>query len=272
MAHVHVCGARPLPDTHYMYSVMYRLGKQHHAIHDTFCRCGLLKGDPWRALCKQCFVNAGQCVHCMNPKEPYSLFCDKCRQCPTCNNRRWGRDTQQDGVRICWECERKNHIIQETIQRHVHDKNPIKQHGQKITSSSKNRAKTKGLEYNLTTQYVIDKLHDIQHCEICNCVLECGFNDKSQWEYVTIGGRQRVIRINAPSIDRIDNTVGYTIHNIGIVCFRCNELKTSKSLSDIRYMAENTKDMATRSLLQCMERYVIYHTTGNKDTKSNSQN
>lgn len=46
-----------------------------------------------------------------------------------------------------------------------------------------------------------------------------------------------------PSIDRVDNALGYTVENTRIICFRCNRIKSDASLADLKslvaYMEEN---------------------------------
>jgi hypothetical protein len=38
-------------------------------------------------------------------------------------------------------------------------------------------------------------------------------------------------RARSPSLDRIDNTRGYTLENVAVICFRCNRVKGSSSLA-----------------------------------------
>lgn len=57
-------------------------------------------------------------------------------------------------------------------------------------------------------------------------------------------GRGRTKRHRSPSLDRLDNTKGYTIDNVRVICWRCNDLKSDASLAElvavVRYMRTGT--------------------------------
>lgn len=59
-------------------------------------------------------------------------------------------------------------------------------------------------------------------CPCCHTQLDSRFHFE--------GGR----RINAPSIDRFDPSLGYTVENISVICWRCNELKSDGTLAELR--------------------------------------
>lgn len=88
-----------------------------------------------------------------------------------------------------------------------------------LLSNSRQRAKRSNLENNLTREDIIipDK------CPVFDIPLKR--EDKSTWN-------------NAPSIDRIDNTKGYTKDNIIIVSRRANILKKDASIDELTQMAD----------------------------------
>lgn len=52
-------------------------------------------------------------------------------------------------------------------------------------------------------------------------------------------------RRRTPSLDRVDNTQGYSLSNVFVICFRCNTVKGQADIEDIKnllqYISENTK-------------------------------
>jgi hypothetical protein len=42
---------------------------------------------------------------------------------------------------------------------------------------------------------------------------------------------------NSPSIDRFDSTIGYSLRNIALICWRCNNIKRNYSSHDLRLVA-----------------------------------
>jgi hypothetical protein len=78
----------------------------------------------------------------------------------------------------------------------------------KLMAMAKNRAKTKGLEFNLSLDYLMD-LWD-GHCALSGIELELNRSDKGK------------VNPYAPSLDRIVPELGYTMGNVRIVCYQMN--------------------------------------------------
>jgi hypothetical protein len=88
-----------------------------------------------------------------------------------------------------------------------------------MLSNSRQRAKNAGMENTL-------KRSDIQIPDLCPVFnVPLMREDKSTWLY-------------SPSIDRIDNTKGYTPDNIVIVSRRANILKKDATIDELRMMHE----------------------------------
>ena len=75
---------------------------------------------------------------------------------------------------------------------------------------SKKRAETKGWEFNLDWQWVEEKL--TQHCELSGIPFGME-NERIEWD--------------SPTLDRIDNSRGYTKDNCRVILFSLNALKGS---------------------------------------------
>lgn len=91
--------------------------------------------------------------------------------------------------------------------------------------SARKRSRTRNLEFSLTTE-------DIKIPECCPVL---GVPLRSQW-YTgckTYRGFQ-----HSPSVDRIDNSMGYTSENIRIISARANHLKSDAALWEIRAICD----------------------------------
>lgn len=89
-----------------------------------------------------------------------------------------------------------------------------------MVSKAKQRAKKYGYEFNIENS-------DIQIPELCP-ILEVSFvlGDKGNYEYT-------------PTIDRIDNTKGYTKDNIQIITKKANSMKNSASIQELKTFCKN---------------------------------
>jgi len=82
------------------------------------------------------------------------------------------------------------------------------------------------LDPRMTRDYLEQILREIAVCPCCSTTLDPSFTmDK---------GRQN----NSPSIDRFDPSLGYTVENVEVLCWRCNELKRDASPTELRLLAE----------------------------------
>ncbi len=101
-----------------------------------------------------------------------------------------------------------------------HRKDPRK----RMLSDAKRRAKAKGIEFSLSLQ-------DIEIPQICPVL---------GVEIFVAGDKSTP---NSPSIDRIDNTKGYTSDNIMVISLRANMLKNDGTLDEfiniVKYMENN---------------------------------
>lgn len=92
-----------------------------------------------------------------------------------------------------------------------------------LLADARKRAKKKGMGYNLTKEDIPIP----EYCPVFGVKLEVGD-----------GKRQS----NSPSIDRVDNSKGYTKDNVEIICLRANQLKNDATIEEIRailrYMEE----------------------------------
>jgi hypothetical protein len=88
-----------------------------------------------------------------------------------------------------------------------------------LLNSCKLRAKQKGIEFNLIkSDIIIPTL-----CPIFKVPLICG--TKSDYSY-------------SPSVDRVDNSKGYTKENIQVISKKANTIKNNASIEELLLLAE----------------------------------
>lgn len=94
---------------------------------------------------------------------------------------------------------------------------------------AKRRAKERGLEW----EFELAEMIVPDFCPVLNLPM-----------FFTIGK----VTDNTPTIDRVDNTKGYTRDNIDIICYRANRIKNCASLDELvaitMYVAEHQTSLA----------------------------
>jgi hypothetical protein len=85
---------------------------------------------------------------------------------------------------------------------------------------ARKRSISKGFEYDEGLKDLLRK-DPPMICSCCNAPLD----------YELGKGRRNK---KSPSLDRLDNSIGYTVDNTRVVCLRCNELKYNGTLDEFR--------------------------------------
>lgn len=104
----------------------------------------------------------------------------------------------------------------------------------KIFSSAKGRAKKKGLDFDLTSEWVLEKVTPMI-CEATGLKLEIGISKDC-----------RCLPLQ-PTLDRIDSFKGYTMDNVRVVCWWWNVMKqdwTDETIEDLitKYLEHKQKN------------------------------
>lgn len=94
-----------------------------------------------------------------------------------------------------------------------------KTYKRRILDSARSRAKEKNLPFSL----VLEDIKIPKFCPIFGIKLERPFKGRTG---------------NAPSLDRIDNTKGYTKDNIIIVSNRANRLKSDSTINELKQLSD----------------------------------
>lgn len=88
----------------------------------------------------------------------------------------------------------------------------------------KTRAKKKGTPFSLTFTNIMDLM--VSHCPVTGIELDYSLGNKRK--------KGAKVPDNSPSIDRIDNSIGYTPSNVILVSNLVNRVKTTLSLEEIQ--------------------------------------
>ena len=104
----------------------------------------------------------------------------------------------------------------------------IKGRATRLYGSAKNRAKNKGWKFNITPDFIYQKLLPLK-CEVTNLNLSLE--------------KELIYKANAlaPSLDRIDSSKGYTLDNVQVVCWWYNAMKQDWSEEVIKNLLTNCK-------------------------------
>lgn len=73
----------------------------------------------------------------------------------------------------------------------------------------------------LNTKFISQMLINNPNCNCCGKALCFTYSRKSRLEP------------DSPTIDRVNNSRGYTLDNVAIICHRCNSIKNNRSASDL---------------------------------------
>lgn len=90
-----------------------------------------------------------------------------------------------------------------------------------LVNASKQRARLKGIEHNITVEDVLELYPVDGKCPVFGITLEFG---------------NAGFRDNSPSIDKIDPNLGYTKDNIQIISWRANRLKVDATIEELELL------------------------------------
>tara|TARA_R100000951_G_scaffold116467_2_gene128437 strand:+ start:976 stop:1548 length:573 start_codon:yes stop_codon:yes gene_type:complete len=131
-----------------------------------------------------------------------------------------------------------NNLVQKDQKREIRRKktetwalsNPIKYRARTLVNGAKQRAKKKNIPFNLTYEWVENKLRN-GACEVTNT----SFYIKpysTRLEYVKV-------HPHSPSLDQISPSGGYTMDNVQVVCDQVNKFKGDRPEASMVIIARN---------------------------------
>lgn len=90
------------------------------------------------------------------------------------------------------------------------------------------RTRKTGLPFDeaiLTIVYIMEWIQRTPNCPCCGKPIDYGYKDNGQKNDLS------------PSIDRIDHRQGYTVGNVALICWRCNNLKRDATVEELEAIA-----------------------------------
>ncbi len=112
-------------------------------------------------------------------------------------------------------------------------KNPIEYRASTLLNGAKERAKKKNIPFNLTKDWIIEKL-TFGICEATgNKFYIKKYSKRDAYEQ---------IHPNSPSLDQINPSQGYTMDNVQVVCDQYNKAKNDKSTFQTYQLAKAIVD------------------------------
>jgi hypothetical protein len=150
----------------------------------------------------------------------------RCTVCSLACSAAW-RDRNPDRVKANWKRWRSSDRGREIATAAValwRKSDPKRTWASAAVSSAKRRAKEAGMEYALCYRDVLPLCPD--RCPALGIELDYGVKG------------QKGARWNSPTIDRLDNTRGYTPDNIAVISYRANSIKQAATAAEIRAVAD----------------------------------
>jgi hypothetical protein len=109
--------------------------------------------------------------------------------------------------------------------------NPVRYRARTLVNGAKARAKKKGIDFNLTIDWVEEKLNN-GRCEVSGTPF-----------YIKPYSAKSIIPIkihpHSPSLDQIEPSGGYTMDNVQIVCDQVNKFKGDRHITSMIVIAKN---------------------------------
>lgn len=108
--------------------------------------------------------------------------------------------------------------------------NPIKYRARTLVNGAKQRAKLKGIDFNLTYEWVEKRL-ETGCCELSG----------TQFYIRPYSTREDYTKVHphSPSLDQINPSGGYTMDNVQIVCDQVNKFKGDRHVTSMVTIAQN---------------------------------
>ena len=151
-----------------------------------------------------------------------------CKKCRATYHRAWKwKNRERLSLRRRELYEQSEKIIEARRRRERWVKDPIRQRARSLRAGMRARSKKIGLAFDsetLTRDYLAKTLREAPNCPCCGTKFQMQPSGK-------------VPSDASPSVDRFLPHLGYTVENVVILCWRCNNIKRNYSAADLRRVA-----------------------------------
>ena len=182
-----------------------------------------------RRQCTQCKRTfAASLKHFAPHKECLYGLNSRCRECLQSNLRDWKR---KHSSRLA--ARRRELYAAKYADRHKEleriraETYPLRVQAENMIQGVRERNKRFGVSCpEISKQFVMDWLRRQTTCECCGVSFSIGRKGCGK------------ARPESPSIDRFDSNLPYTLDNISLLCWRCNNIKRNYTQDDLRRVAD----------------------------------
>ena len=116
----------------------------------------------------------------------------------------------------------------------------------KLLNSARQRATSKGLEFSLK----IDDIVIPEYCPVLGIKLEASVGE----------GRKSLDQLeHSPSLDRVDNTKGYTKDNVMVISLRANNIKKDATLAELKALVKYVEDFQSATTMPNCRKLSAYY-------------
>lgn len=150
--------------------------------------------------------------------------------CKDCTQERYRKHRAENKDRINEE-RRKAYVIsgenEKRRLRHakVRRESPVLARSRRMINKARARSTQHGIPFDVcfTADRIRARLHDEGTCECCGRLLDMSFSRRHD---------------ATPTLDRVDNDLGYVAGNVAILCYRCNCIKGNAHVSELITIVE----------------------------------
>lgn len=176
----------------------------------TCTKCGMLK-----PATLEYFSPHKGCRNGLNPV---------CRECQRSYLRAWKRiHAERIGARRRALYAERTAVVHAERERQRKQTYPLRIRAQIMRQGMIDRSRKMSLPFDrdiLTVEYIIDWIRRTPSCPCCGIRIDYNFK---------FGQRNNA----SPSIDRVNSGGGYTLDNVALICWRCNNLKRDATVEEL---------------------------------------
>lgn len=179
--------------------------------------------------CRTCKLAKPDTLEFFGASKAYRSGIDtQCRVCTRARRKDWreANRTTRLAKRRADYAERNGREREVELQVARIARDPVWQAALRLADGVRNRSKKRGLEADqaLDSCFFEQWLLSQPHCECCGVTFD-------------LGPKNGKPNDASPSVDRFDSSLGYSIENAALICWRCNNIKRNYAASDLRLVA-----------------------------------
>lgn len=167
-------------------------------------------------------------IHFVSNKQCKYGITGRCKKCRNTHSKMWKKENRDSLLGKRRSGYKKESKIEKKRIIKRWKENPIKMRAKVMIAGIGSRSKIKNIEWDknlVNYDFIFSSLEKSPECECC----------KRSFSFIPKGGKPQD---SSPSIDRVNKNLGYTIDNISILCWRCNNLKRDASSKELQKIVD----------------------------------